>query len=302
MSTRTMTELERNKKKMNVGSVVGTVLSYGWLIFMVIVCLLPVLWMISAAFTRGASLEAVPILPDPSKFSTEHFKFIFTQKTNTGPGLPDYQAAFVRTLIIAIINTIGVIIVGVIAGFVFGRLRFKGRKQLLLGMMVIQMFPSFMGMLALFFIYKTFGWLNNPYLLAVTYIAGSIPYNTFLIRGFMMSIPRSLDEAAEIDGASKMQTLWKILMPLIVPIIGFISINAFMTPWMDYMLQSVFLQERNQTVAMWLFRTTDRFNTLYYNPLRFMAGALIIAIPIMCIQFYMQRFMVHGLTAGADKG
>lgn len=291
-----------NKKKFSFLSVLATFFQYFWLILMVIVCLIPVLWMISAAFTRGRTLDAVPILPDPSKFTTEHFEFIFSYKSNTGDGLPDYQAAFVRTLILALINTVGVILVGVIAGYVFSRLRFKGRKPLLLTMMVLQMFPSFMGMLALFFIFKTFGWLDSPYMLAVIYIAGSIPYNTFLIRGFMQSIPRSLDEAAEIDGASKMQTLRMILLPLIVPIIGFIAINAFMTPWMDYMLQSVFLQVKNQTVSMWLFRTTDPFNTLYYNPLRFMAGALVIAIPIMMVQFYMQRYMVHGLTAGADKG
>lgn len=294
--------LQMNKKKFSFLSFLGAVLTYAWLIFMVIICLVPVLWMISAAFTPGRTLDAVPILPDFSKFTTEHFNFIFTYKSNTGPGLPDYQAAFVRTLILALINTVGVIIMAVISGYVFSRLRFKGKKPLLLGMMVLQMFPSFMGMLALFFIFDTFGWLDNTYTLAIIYIAGSIPYNTFLIRGFMQSIPKSLDEAAEIDGATKMQTLRKILMPLIVPIIGFIAINAFMTPWMDYMLQSVFLQVKNQTVSMWLFRTTDPFNTMYYNPLRFMAGALLIAIPIMAIQFYMQRFMVHGLTAGADKG
>ena len=294
--------LELNKKKFHFGRFLLAFLSYLWLIFMVIACLLPVLWMISAAFTQGRTLDAVPILPDPSRFTTEHFEFIFSYKSNTGPGLPDYQAAFVRTLILAVINTVGVIVVAVISGYVFSRLRFKGKKPLLLGMMVLQMFPSFMGMLALFFIFDSFGWLDSPNLIALIYIAGSIPYNTFLIRGFMQSIPRSLDEAAEIDGATKMQTLRKILLPLIVPIIGFIAINAFMTPWMDYMLQSVFLQDKTQTVSMWLFRTTDPFNILYYNPLRFMAGALLISIPIMAIQFYMQRFMVHGLTAGADKG
>ena len=285
--------LELNKKKFHFGRFLLAFLSYLWLIFMVIACLLPVLWMISAAFTQGRTLDAVPILPDPSRFTTEHFEFIFSYKSNTGPGLPDYQAAFVRTLILAVINTVGVIVVAVISGYVFSRLRFKGKKPLLLGMMVLQMFPSFMGMLALFFIFDSFGWLDSPNLIALIYIAGSIPYNTFLIRGFMQSIPRSLDEAAEIDGATKMQTLRKILLPLIVPIIGFIAINAFMTPWMDYMLQSVFLQDKTQTVSMWLFRTTDPFNTLYYNPLRFIAGALLISIPIMAIQFYMQRFMVH---------
>lgn len=298
----TQNTLEVNKRKFSLWRFLGGFASYAWLIFMVVVCLVPVLWMISAAFTPGRTLDAVPILPDPSKFTTQHFEFIFSHKTHTGPGLPDYQAAFVRTFILALINTVGVIIMAVISGYVFSRLRFKGKKPLLLTMMVLQMFPSFMGMLALFFIFDTFGWLNNPYTLAIIYITGSIPYNTFLIRGFMQSIPRSLDEAAEIDGATKMQTLRKILMPLIVPIIGFIAINAFMTPWMDYMLQSVFLQTRNQTVSMWLFRTTDPFDTMFYNPLRFMAGALLIAIPIMAIQFYMQRFMVHGLTAGADKG
>lgn len=298
----TQTTLELNKKKFNIWRFLLSIFTYAWLIFMVVICLLPVLWMISAAFTKGRTLDAVPILPDFSKMTTEHFEFIFSYKSHTGPGLPDYQAAFIRTLILALINTVGVIIVAVISGYVFSRLRFKGKKPLLLGMMVLQMFPSFMGMLALFFIFDTFSWLDNPNMIALIYIAGSIPYNTFLIRGFMQSIPRSLDEAAEIDGASKMQTLRKILLPLIVPIIGFIAINAFMTPWMDYMLQSVFLQDKSQTVAMWLFRTTDPFNTLYYNPLRFMAGALLIAIPIMMVQFYMQRFMVHGLTAGADKG
>lgn len=296
------TTIKKRRPKLTLARFLTGLVTHFWLIFMVAICLLPVVWMVSAAFTAGRSLKVVPIIPDFSKFSFEHFKFIFTYTSNTKGGLPDFQAAFVRTLTLAVVNTIGVIITSVISGYVFARLRFKGKKKLLLGMMVIQMFPSFMGMLALFLIFRTFGWLNNPYMLAVTYITGSIPYNTFLIRGFMQSIPRSLDEAAEIDGATKLQTLRMILLPLIVPIIGFVAINAFMTPWMDYMLQSVFLQQESQTVAVWLYRTTDPLDTLFYNPLRFMAGALVIAIPIMLVQMYMQKYMVHGLTAGADKG
>jgi arabinogalactan oligomer / maltooligosaccharide transport system permease protein len=123
-----------------------------------------------------------------------------------------------------------------------------------------------------------------------------------LVRGFMRNIPKSLDEAASIDGATPLQILRMILLPLIVPIIGFISISAFMAPWLDFILQFRFLQPENMTVAVWLFRTTDPFNTLFYNPLRFMAGALLIAIPIMIIQFFMQRYMVYGLTSGAEKG
>lgn len=291
-----------NNKKFSWLKLFTGLVAHAWLIFMVLVCLLPVLWMVSAAFTKGADLKAVPIIPDVSKWDLSNFAFVFNHKSSTGPGLPDYPAAFIRTLLLALVNTVGVVLVSVIAGYVFSRLRFKGRKKMLLTMMVLQMFPSFMGMLALFFIFKQVGWLNNAMMLSVVYITGSIPYNTFLVRGFFQSIPRSLDEAAEIDGASKLQTLRIILLPLIVPIIGFIAINAFMSPWMDYMLQNVFLQADQQTVAVWLYRTTDPFDTLVYNPLRFMAGALVLAVPIMLIQMYMQRFMVHGLTAGADKG
>lgn len=279
-----------------------SILSYSWLIISAVVVLVPLLWMISAAFTSGKLLSGVPLFPDPSRFSLEHYQFIFSYRSNPAQALADFPGAFVRTLQIAILNTIGVAFFSVTTGYAFARLRFKGKKNMLLTMMVLQMFPSFMGMVALFLLFRTFGFLNKPNYLALIYIAGSIPYNTFLVRGFMRNIPKSLDEAAAIDGASPLQILRMILFPLIVPIIGFISISAFMAPWLDFILQYRFLQPERMTVAVWLFRTTDPFNTLFYNPLRFMAGALLIAIPIMIIQFFMQRYMVYGLTSGAEKG
>lgn len=277
--------------------------AYLWLIGGATVVLVPILWMIVAAFSKGILLSGVPLIPDPSKFTLEHFEYLFTYMSSSAQTMADFPAAFLRTLSIAVVNTIGVVLFGVITGFVFARLDFKGKKKLLLTMMVLQMFPSFMGMIALFLIFRTFGWLNQPVYLALIYTAGSIPYNTFLVRGFMRNIPRSLDEAAAIDGATNLQILRKILFPLIVPIIGFIAVGAFMAPWLDFMLQNVMLPSKEQmTVAVWLYRTTDPFNTLFYNPLTFMAGALLIAVPIMIVQFYMQKYMVYGLTSGAEKG
>jgi arabinogalactan oligomer / maltooligosaccharide transport system permease protein len=278
------------------------VFSYTWLIAASFVVIVPVIWMISAAFTRGNLLTSVPLIPDPSKWSLSNFEFIFTYRSNPASQMADFPGAFFRTLQIALINTVGVTFFSVITGFAFARLRFKGKKFMLLTMMVLQMFPSFMGMVALFLLFRTFGILNQPNFLALIYIAGSIPYNTFLVRGFMRNIPKSLDEAAAIDGASPLQILRIILFPLIVPIIGFLAVGAFMGPWLDFILQARFLQPENITVSVWLFRTTDPFNTLFYNPLRFMAGALLIAIPIMVLQFFMQKYLVYGLTSGAEKG
>lgn len=278
------------------------ILAYAWLIAASLVVLVPVIWMISAAFTRGNLLTSVPLIPDPSKWSLSNFEFIFSYKSNPAQAIADFPGAFLRTSQIAILNTLGVTFFSVLTGYAFARLRFKGKKAMLLTMMVLQMFPSFMGMVALFLLFRTFGILNSPNYLALIYIAGSIPYNTFLVRGFMRNIPKSLDEAAAIDGASPLQILRIILFPLIVPIIGFLAVSAFMGPWLDFILQARFLQPENITVSVWLFRTTDPFNTLFYNPLRFMAGAFLIAIPIMIVQFFMQKYLVYGLTSGAEKG
>ena len=278
------------------------IVTHIWLIFAAIIVAVPLIWMVSAAFAPGKLLSGVPLVPDVSKFSLEHFEFIFSYKSNPASLMADYTGAFVRTLQIALLNTIGVVIFSVVTGYAFARLRFKGKKNMLLTMMVLQMFPSFMGMIALFLLFRQFGFLNKPNFLVLIYITGAIPYNTFLVRGFMRNIPKSLDEAAAIDGATPLQILRIILFPLIVPIVGFIAVGAFMAPWLDYILQSIFLQPENMTVAVWLFRTTDPLNTLMYNPLNFMAGALLIAIPIMVVQFFMQKYMVYGLTAGADKG
>ena len=294
---------QKVRKSFNPIEGVLSLLAYLWLLASVFMVLMPLIWMVSAAFTRGSLLSGVPIFPDPSKFSWEHFEYVFTYKSVPTSPTPysDYIRAFLVTLSIAVVNTFGVVIMSVITGFAFARLRFKGKKQMLLLMMILQMFPSFMGMIALFLLFRQFGILNNPLYLALIYTAGSIPYNTFLVRGFMRNIPKSLDEAAAIDGATPLQILTKILFPLIVPIIGFIGVGAFMAPWLDFMLQSFFLQAENTTIAVWLYRLTEGQNSAY-NPLHFMAGALIIAIPIMIIQFFMQKYMVHGLVSGAEKG
>lgn len=277
-----------------------SLLAYSWLILMAIIVFTPVLWMISASFTDATQLSQVPIFPKFSEWSTVNYKELFTYKSTNTQKISDYFEAFSTTFLIATLNTVLVVILSSLVGFSFSRYNFKGKKQVLLSMMGLQMFPSFMGMLAIFMFFRQFGFLNNPVALTLIYVAGAIPYNTFIVRGFMRNIPKSLDEAAMIDGATNLQIMTKIIIPLAVPIMGFIAVNAFMAPWLDYILPSVVMPQR-QTVAMWLFRFMDPLSATY-NPIQFMTGALFLAIPIMIVQIYMQRYVVYGLTAGADKG
>jgi arabinogalactan oligomer/maltooligosaccharide transport system permease protein len=277
------------------------IFSHAWLLLMVVIVLAPVFWMISASFTDGTNLSQVPIFPDISQWSLANFEYLFTYVSNSEVGaLPDYVDAFLTTLTIAVITMVLVVVLSSLVGFSFSRYRFRGKKKVLLTMMGLQMFPSFMGMLAIFMFFRQFGLLNNPVAMSLIYVGGSIPYNTFVVRGYMRNIPKSLDEAAFIDGASNLQTLIYIIIPLAVPIMGFIAVSAFMGPWLDYILPSVVMPTRI-TVAVWLFRFMNPLSSTY-RPITFMAGALILAIPIMIIQLFMQRYLVYGLTAGAEKG
>ena len=293
-------KVKRFFRRLTLKKAILGMLAYGWLLLMVVIVLTPVLWMVSASFTNGTQLSQVPIFPRISEWSLVNYRELFTYKSSSAQQSPDYVRAFLTTLTIATANMILVVIFSSLVGFSFSRYKFKGKKKVLLSLMALQMFPSFMGMIALFMFFRQFGLLNNPMALTLIYVAGSIPYNTFIVRGFMRNIPKSLDEAAFIDGASNLQTLFLIIVPLAVPILGFLAVNAFMGPWLDYILPSILMPQRD-TVAVWLFRYMDPTSSTY-NPIRFMSGALFIAVPIMIIQIFMQRYLVYGLTSGAEKG
>lgn len=292
----------RNSKRARLGRGLLAAAQYAWLVAVCLVVLVPIAWMVVASLSRGKLLAGVPLLPKFSDFTLEHYEYLFTYKSSSNAAFPDFVAAFLRSLAVAVLNTGTVVLLTTMTGYAFSRFRFKGKKPILISFLLLQMFPSFMGIIALFMIFRTFGWLNKPLYLVFVYAAGAIPYNTYLIRGYLRSIPKSIDEAATIDGASKTAAFFKIVLPLSKPIIGFLAVNAFMAPWMDYMLPFQILNMQNQTVAIFLYRLTDPLITLYYNPLNFMAGALVIATPITLVQFYMQRFIVYGMAAGADKG
>jgi len=276
---------------------------YAWLVVAVLVTVIPLAWMIWASFSKGKLLTGVSLLPTAANFSLEHYEYLFTYASNTKEGtLPDFVAAFGRTLVVALLNVGIVVVLSTMVGYAVSRFRFKGKKTLMYAMLVLQLFPPFMGMFALLVIFRDFGWLKNANYLVLLYAAGAIPLNTFMLRGYFAAIPQSLDEAAMIDGASRTKTFTRILLPLVMPMIGFFAVNAFMAPWMDFILPSVILDKKSETIAVLLYRWTDKFTTLTYNPLNFMAGGLLLGLPIMLVQFYMQRYVVYGLTSGADKG
>lgn len=287
-----MTDKEYDKKIKRAGNVslLGKILVYIELIVVAIIVLYPVLWIIGSSFNPTSSIASPKIIPEGA--SLKNYKELF-QKTN-------YVKWYGNTLYIAIMTSIFAVIFNTMTAFIFARFKFKGQKFGLLAIMVLQMFPSFLAMTALYMIALTFGMLNNLNMLVIVYVAGGIPGSIWLVKGYMLNLPRSLDEAAYIDGATKLQIFFKVILPLCVPIIAFMAVTSFMTPWLDFMLPKFLINKsENTTLAVGLFDMISGSNSKYTL---FSAGAILIGVPIASLYIYFQKYLLEGLTAGANKG
>jgi len=285
-----------------ISSILQKIIVYGQITLVAVVVIVPVIYIFGMAFSNLRTDIPNQIWPDTP--SWESFRFLF-EETN-------FKRWYWNTLKIALINmTVGtVLITG--AAYVFARFSFKGKKAGLLTILVLQAFPSFMGLIAMYVLFWKFGLLGEPTYLSILYIGGSIPGNLWLIKGFLSQIPKDLDESAMIDGASKFQIFVRIILPLSVPILTFVAVSMFMGPWMDYLLPGYLLRfkpagapadydiTQQWTLAVGLFKFINDINYRHYSA--FAAGALMVGIPITILYMLFQRYLIEGIMAGATKG
>jgi len=265
-------------------------LLYLQIFFMCLVVLIPIIWIVGSSFNEAAGLTNASMIP--TNPTLRHYIHLLTE-TN-------YLRWAMNSLQIAIFHTILSVFLSGSVGFIFARFVFKGKKVALITMLVLQMFPSFMAMTALYVLFLTFGLLDTHLALLLVYSAGQIPFNTWLIKGFLDSVPKELDESAMLDGASKVQIFTRIIFPLSKPILAFVAVSAFMTPWMDFIFPRLILRSNdNLTLAVGLHNMIDGNQNEYTL---FAAGAVLVAIPITILFVVFQKYMIEGITAGANKG
>lgn len=270
--------------------VINTSLVYICLSLVTIFVLYPVVYIVSAAFSPGASISSVSIVPFGGGFTFDHFKYLFFQT--------DYLKWFKNTLIISAATSILTCLVATLGAYVFSRFKFVFKKSLLMAMLILQIFPSFVGMIAIYVILYRIGGLDTLWGLVLVYLAGNIPYNTWLVKSYIDTIPKSLDEAARIDGASHFRVYSTIILPVAKPIIIFLSITSFIGPWMDYIFPKMVLRSpERQTLALGLFSfVTDKKNEFT----NFASGALLVAIPFIIFFLFTQKMLIESL-GGAVK-
>ncbi|MDR1445316.1 MAG: sugar ABC transporter permease [Treponema sp.] len=277
-------------KLYKVKKIVSGIFIYLELLIVAVIVIYPLLWVVGSSLNPQNGIARSSMIPDNPTLA--NYVRLF-QKTH-------YLAWYGNTLFVAVFTTIFSIVLHTMTAFVFARFRFRGRKMGLLFVMILQMFPSFMGLTALYMVALNFGMLNNLFMLIIVYVAGGIPQNIWLVRGYMLNIPKSMDEAASIDGVTKLQLFFKIILPLSLPIIFFIAVTSFMGPWMDYMLPRYLINmSEKRTLAIGLF---DLINGTTQDFTAFCAGSVLVAIPITILYMVFQRFLLEGLMAGANKG
>lgn len=288
--SRTTTSLPARRKRVTVRDVLTTFGVYALLIFMALLVLTPIVWIIGASFNPMSSLLSATAFPE-NPTVLHYVKLIKETK---------FVYWYANTLKIALINMAISVVLTSMTSYVFSRFRFKGKRAGLLSILILQMFPSFMGMMATYNILWQLNLLDTHFGLILTYAAGQVPYNTWLVKGYLANIPRSLDEAAKLDGASNLRIFTQIVLPLMKPILIFVALSQFITPWMDFIFPRMILSSpEKKTLAIGLYdminaNTNNNFTT-------FAAGAILVAVPITILYVCLQKYLIQGVTAGANK-
>lgn len=256
--------------------------------------LLPIVWLALTAFRQEPGAYTPYLLP--KGYTLSNFTRLFTETAQF-----NFPRWYLNTLVVAVFTCAITTMLVLMISYTFSRLRFPARKSLMNVGLILGMFPGFMSMIAIYHILKAIGLAKSLVSLVLVYSAGGV-LNYFIAKGFFDTIPRSLDEAATIDGASKNTVFWKIILPSSQPIVVYTAITAFIAPWVDFIFVSVIMKDDYQsyTVALGLFKMLEREH-LYEFFTRFCAGAVLVAIPIMLLFIKIQKFYVEGVTGGAVK-
>ncbi len=271
----------------------GLWISYLVLIIMSIFVLFPVTWIIASSFRVGSSLFSTHIIPRRVTMGNYH-------NLLNNPRNP-FLLWTLNTIKISIITTLLVLLVVTLGAYVLSRFRFTGRRTLLMVLLVIQMFPGTLSMVAIYALLNTVNLLDTHLGLILVYAGSGIPFATWLVKGYMDSIPISLDEAAFLDGATHLQIFSRIIFPLCAPTLAVIGLLNFIGPFSEYLLaRLVLLTPDKTTLAVGLHQFIS--NQYSQNWTQFAAGAVLTAIPITVLFLFLQRHFIHGLTAGATKG
>jgi arabinogalactan oligomer/maltooligosaccharide transport system permease protein len=265
--------------------------TYLFMIALSIVIIYPLLITATSAFKAGNMIAFR--LDFDADWTLNNFRRLF----NETPYLTWYK----NTLIVAVSTMVIQVMIVTLAGYTYSRYRFAGRKSSLMVLLIFQMVPTMSALTAFYVMGLLANGLDSFWFLTLIYIGGGIPMNTWLMKGYFDTVPIDLDESAKLDGAGHFRIFWQIVLPLVKPMVAVQALWAFMGPFGEFLLARFLLRSQERlTVAVGL--QTFINDARNQRVALFAAGAILIAVPIAALFFFLQKYFVSGLTSGGTKG
>lgn len=257
-----------------------------------VVMAFPVYWLVISALRPNSEIRSYDQTLWPSSITFDNFQRAIN--------MPNFGTAIQSSLIICVTAVVGAMVLSTIAAFAIGRFRFFGRKAFMMVLLVVQLLPPTAMLIPIYIQLNDLGGLNEYWGVTIIYLVSTLPFATWMIRGFVINIPKELEESAMVDGCSRMGAFWRVIFPLLAPGLAAASIFSLINAWNEYLLAYVVLQDNDKyTLNVWLMNfTTSR--GVDYGAL--MAASTLIAIPVVVFFMIVQKKMASGLTSGAVKG
>jgi multiple sugar transport system permease protein len=253
---------------------------------------IPFYWVIVTSLKLEKNIVQRPVkyLPDPATFEN----YINAWK-NVG-----FEHFFTNSFLISLAVAVVVLVFSSLVAYPLTRFHFRGKKITMLVLLCTQFLPHSMLLIPLFMIFRVLGLINNPIALVISYVTFSLPFNAIMMRGFMSSIPVSLEEAAMIDGCNRLGAIYRIILPLLLPAVVACGSFAFIDSWKEFLFAVMFINDPSRmTIPVGLSYMLGEFS-INYGILA--AGAVIAIIPPMAMFSYMQKYLIRGLSSGGVKG
>ena len=278
-----------NRKKIHPGKIAVNAI----LVITSLVWLLPVYWMVNSAFQTEKNLLSSPPKLIPAPLTTEHFAKVLSS--------PAFHSALLMSLSAAVITVVATTLCSLLAALALARFNFRGRRTLIVAILVIQMIPAEALFISQYRMLDSWALLNSVAGLSLLYVGGVLPFVTWMMRGYVEAVPEELEQAAMIDGCTRIQAFMRVTLPLLAPGLVSTSVFAFLHSWNEYTLALIVLSRDSAvTLPLWLQSFQQGLQGSDWGGV--MAGSTLITIPVLILFVFVQNRMSTGMVSGAVKG